>query len=149
MGLQIVGFSGDGTGCGCCSGGGGMITCSPCGLPASDLTISWVNAFTGPGSATLVYSNPGGINQWVSGCAEGVVYQLYCTGSTIELRVVYCLSGECPTCPTNYCSNLRGAPFALTLTSYTCSPLSLTFEATFSGCPALQENGFEDWTITS
>jgi hypothetical protein len=131
------------------SSGGGSVTCTPCSLPKSDLTISWVNAFTGAGTATMTWSAPGGINQWVSGCEGNVVYELYCTGSTMEFRVVYCLSGFCPDCPTAYCSNLRGEPLGLTLISSSCSPLSLTFQATEESCPALTENGYEDWTITS
>jgi hypothetical protein len=127
--------------------GGGGITCNPCAIPATDLTISWTNLIGGPGSTTLTY-NPGFFPDWESGCALGLIYELLCSSTEIELRVIYFLSGSCPDGETAYCSNIRTSPFGLTLASYSCSPFSLTFEATLDSCPALVNDGFQSWTVT-
>lgn len=129
-----------------CGGGGGGITCSPCTLPASDLTLSYTNVISGNGSVTLTYD--AGTTSWSSGCSLGIMYKLVCTTGTVELRAIYFTSGSCPTGTQQYCSNLRVSPFKLTLASYTCSPLSITFTLAGSACPALLSNGFTSFVVT-
>jgi hypothetical protein len=134
---------------GCCGcSGGGTIACSPCAIPGQNLTLSWVNPITGNGSVTLVYASGGGSSAWDFECSSGLIYQLACNAGSIELRVFYFISGACPTGQSAYCSNLRSDPFALTLSSHTCSPFSLTFSTTISGCPVLVNNGYESFTVT-
>jgi hypothetical protein len=129
-------------------GGGGSVSCSPCAIPAEDLTISWVNPITGNGSTTLSYASGGGSSSWDSECSLGLLYQLACNAGEIELRVFYFISGTCPDGQSAYCSNLRTAPFGLTLASYACSPFSLVFQTTLHSCPVLVNNGYESFTVT-
>ena len=107
------------------SSGGGSLACSPCNIPAQNLTLSWVNVISGNGSTPLTYATAPA--SWTSGCSNGLLYKLVCTGGQVELRVIYFTAGSCPTGTQQYCSNLRVTPFGLTLSSYTCSPFSMTF----------------------
>jgi hypothetical protein len=126
-------------------GGPGETPCSPCGIPKQNLTVSWTNVFTGPGSATLTYTpSP---DTWLSGCVDEQIYQILCSDGQIQFTVSFFTSGECPTGQGNYCSNLRAYPFGLTLTSYTCSPFSLTFDVD-PNCPAVEGPGYASFTIT-
>ncbi len=129
------------------NGGGGGIPCSPCGLAATNLTLSWTNPLTGNGSATLTYSaSPQG---WKTGCCDGgLFFELFCTGSTVELRAYFFTTGSCPAGTTQYCSNLGSAPLELTLNSHTCSPLSLRFTVSGTDCPALFSDGNTAFTVT-
>jgi hypothetical protein len=122
-----------------------LLKCRPCSIPQKNLTLTWTNAITGTGSVTLVYAN----GQWASGCSNGLQYILLCNGGQIELRVTYWISGGCPgPGQSQYCSDLRGAPFQLTLASATCSPLSLTFTLTSSSCPAIATAGYTQFVVT-
>ena len=113
---------------------------------AQTLTLSWVNVISGNGSTTLTYATTPA--SWTSGCSNGLLYKLVCTGGHVELRVIYFTTGSCPTGTQQYCSNLRAAPFGLTLSSYTCSPFSLTFLSRSSGCPTITNSGYTQFTIT-
>ncbi len=126
--------------------GGGSLACSPCNIPTQNLTLSWVNVDSGNGSTTLTYSTAPAA--WTSGCSNGLLYKLVCTGGQVELRVIYFTSGSCPTGTQQYCSNLRTAPVGLTLSSLTCSPLSMTFLSNATGCPTITSNGYTTFTIT-
>lgn len=131
----------------CCCSGPITISCSPCNLPATNLTISWTNPILGNGSATMVYSPTP--NQWQTGCCDGgLMFQLFCTSSTIELRGIFWTSGACPTGTTSYCSNLGSAPLKLTVTSSTCSPLNLVFGVDGTNCPTLFSDGNLHLTVT-
>jgi len=135
-----------GSGCGCC--GPGSTTCSPCSLPNTALTLTGNNVFSGSNVVTLTYS---GSNQWTAGCdVNGLQYFLACNGGTIELRVIFILSGSCPTGQSNYCSNLRAAPLELVLSGAhpTCSPLNLIFLVTNADCPLLFGAGWTSFTLT-
>jgi hypothetical protein len=126
--------------------GGGSLACSPCSMPTQNLTLSWVNVISGNGSTTLTYSTTP--VSWTSGCSDGLLYKLLCTGGQVELRVIYFTSGSCPTGTQEYCSNLRVTSFGLTLSSFTCSPLSMTFLSNSSGCPTISRTGYSKFTIT-
>jgi hypothetical protein len=130
------------------SGGGGL-TCSPCAIPEEDLTLSWTNDLLGPGETTLVYTNTGGEKSWLSACANGLLYELFCTGGTIELRVIFFITGTCPHGTAGYCSNLRTSPFSLTLASYSCLPFSLSFTVSNTGCAAVSSIGYQELIISA
>jgi hypothetical protein len=139
-------FSLGGIGAPCCCGGGASITCSPCAIPASNLTLSYTNVIYGNGSTALVYSSIG--PAWTSACSNGLLYKLLCTSGSIELRVIYFTTGACPTGTQQYCSNKRATPFALTLASYTCSPFSLLFNSSSAGCPTITNAGYTQFQVT-
>jgi hypothetical protein len=125
--------------------GGGGAPCYPCTIPEMDLTLSWVNPLAGNGSTTLVYTpSP---NIWRSGCVDGQIYTLLCQSGTIELAVTYFISGFCPTGQSQFCSNLRVYPFALVLSSYSCSPFSVTYTVS-PGCPNVESPGYTSFTVT-
>ena len=132
--------------CGCC-GGSNTYACSPCAIPEQNLTISWVNILSGDSSATMIYTT--GPTAWKTGCVDGgLIFELSCNSGSIELRATFFLSGECPTGESNYCSNFGVPPLALTLSSYTCSPFSLTFTVGEDGCPTIYGAGNTTFTIT-
>jgi hypothetical protein len=126
--------------------GGGSIACAPCNIPTQNLTLSWVNPISGNGSTTLNYAATP--RSWTSGCSNGLLYKLVCTGGQVELRVIYFATGSCPTGSQQYCSNLNVAPFGLTLSSFTCSPLSMIFLPNASGCPVISGSGYSKFTVT-
>jgi hypothetical protein len=128
-------------------------TCTPCTIPAQNLTISWVNVLGGNGSDTLVYASSGPI--WSTGCSGGMgagnqlIFRLSCTNGSIELRVYYFLSGTCPSGESAYCSNLLPLGSQLVLSSYTCGVgFTLMFTVTPSSCPELSGSGFTSFVIT-
>ena len=125
----------------------GNFTCSPCSVPQQNLTVSWVNTLSGNGQTTLAYAaSP---VSWTSGCSNRLRFKLLCTGGHLEFRTIYWTSGACPgPGQTQYCSNLRAAPFGLTLSSYTCTPLSLTFTVSSSACPAISASGYASFIVT-
>ena len=128
------------------SSDGGSLACSPCNIPGQDLTLSWVNVISGNGSTPLTYAQTPA--SWTSACSNGLLYKTVCTGGQVELRVIYFTTGSCPTGTQQYCSNLRGTPHGLTLSSYTCSPFSMTFLSTAAACPAITSGGYTQFTIT-
>jgi hypothetical protein len=125
---------------------GGSLACSPCNIPTQNLTLSWVNLISGNGSTTLNYATT--TASWTSGCSNGLLYTLVCTGGLVEFRVIYFTTGSCPTGSQQYCSNLRVTPFGLTLSRFTCSPFSMTFLPNALGCPAITNTGYTKFTIT-
>jgi hypothetical protein len=125
---------------------GGSLACSPCNIPTQNLTLSWVNLISGNGSTALTYATT--TASWTSGCSNGLLYTLVCTGGLVEFRVIYFTTGSCPTGSQQYCSNLRVTPFGLTLSSFTCSPFSMTFLPNALGCPAITNTGYTKFTIT-
>jgi hypothetical protein len=119
--------------------------CWPCNIPRKSLTVSWVNAMLGNGSATLNYTPPG---QWNTGCTHGLVYSLSCPGSILQFSVTYFLSGNCPSGQQQACSSSGAPPFALRLTDYSCSPLYLKYVISGSGCPVLGSSGYSSFVVT-
>jgi hypothetical protein len=125
----------------------GNLTCSPCALPQQNLTVSWVNSLSGNGQTTLAYTTSP--VSWTSGCSRGLQFKLICTAGQIEFRAIYWTSGGCPgPGQSQYCSNLRATPFGLTFSSFTCTPLSLTFTVSPAACPAISASGYASFTIT-
>jgi hypothetical protein len=138
--LQTVTYN---CGCGsevtCC-----VTTCNPCPIPKQNLTISWLNVITGPGSTTLYYNG----SSWVSNCSNGLTYQLLCTGGEIELRVLYYNNGPCPTGTSQYCSNLRVTPYGLTLASSQCNAFNVVFDSFSDACPAITSSGYTQFIVS-
>jgi hypothetical protein len=133
------------------SSGPANLTCSPCDIPEEDLTISWTNLSSGDGSATLAWNGFTGIFSaaWATGCVDGgIEFRLACTDGGIELQAIFFTSGVCPTGESNYCSNLRSSPLQLTLSSYTCSPFSLTFVVGEDACPTIYSFGNVQFVVT-
>ena len=127
--------------------GQGGISCEPCIIPNEDLTVSWVNLLTGDGSAMMSYtlSPPA----WIASCFDGgLLFKLDCNGSNIELRIIFFVAGDCPTGESNFCTSLGAPPLALMLSSYTCSPFSMTFTVGEDECPAVYGAGTTQITIT-
>jgi hypothetical protein len=121
------------------------LACSPCPIPRRNLTLSWSNALSGPGSTPLVFTPPG---LWNSACTNQLLYSLTCFGSLIQFAVSYFLSGTCPTGQSQSCTSPGSNPFALSLDSYTCSPFFLHYTVTGAGCPVLWSNGYSSFAIT-
>jgi hypothetical protein len=133
---------------GSCCGCGGAFTCGSCSIPTSNLTISFDNLIIGPGSATLVYTTTP-VTAWKSACVNQLIYELLCTGGQPELRVIYFLSGSCPTGQSQYCSTIGSAPYGLTRTSLTCgASFLMTASLTSSSCPTLATFGYTDFTVS-
>ena len=123
------------------------VPCSPCAIWQKDLQIAWVNPLTGNGSATLVYSS----GTWTANCMGGggnqISFKLWCNNGQVELRVIYYVSGSCPTGQSEYCSNLNGG---LTYNERfsTCQPLNLVYQLTSETCPALSASGYETFAVS-
>jgi hypothetical protein len=85
---------------GCC-----MPACIPCAIPEKDLTLSWTNTLSGPGSILLTFKPSSG--PWESNCdPNNVQYTLQCSNGQIELQAKYWITGSCPGAGTTaYCSN--------------------------------------------
>ena len=120
--------------------------CSPCGIPKTNLTLSWTNILSGNGSTTLTYNS--GTQQWTASCVDEQSYEVLCESGEITLVITYYLSGTCPTGQSAECSSARANPFGLTQTSYTCSPFSITW-TTDPDCPDVEGAGFIDFTVTT
>jgi hypothetical protein len=124
-----------------------LITCSPCALPRKDLQLVATNVITGNETLDLAWDG----TSWSTGCdsISGCEFTLACTGGSIDFRVIYWLSGSCASGGTSqYCGSLRSNPYALTLASSTCSPLSLTYTLNSTTCPTVSSSGFTQFAIT-
>jgi hypothetical protein len=122
--------------------------CGSCLIPQRDLTVSWTNSISGPGSTTMVYSpHP---DSWASGCANELLFNLLCNGGQLEFRVTYFISGVCPTGQQQHCSTLGGNPFRLVQTGLTCGDsFLLTANCTFTGCTSLALSGYQTFTVST
>ena len=127
--------------------GFGSTLCLPCSIPDEDLIVSWVNLLSGDGLATMTYTS--GPSAWTASCVDdGLIFKLGCNSGNIELRVTFFVAGDCPDGESNVCSNFGVPPFAFTLSSYICSPFSLTFAVSEDGCPAVYGAGNTQITVT-
>src|SRR5262249_13984003 len=121
------------------------MACSPCPIPKKNLTLSWTNVLEGPGSTPLIFTPPG---QWKSPCTNQLLYTLTCPGITAQFCVAYFISGSCPGGQPQTCCAPGFDPFALALTSYTCSPFFLHYTVTSESCAVLAISGYTSFTIT-
>ena len=134
-------------GCGC-----GGIPCSPCAIPAANLTLTWTDVSTGSlvtSSTTLAYTPQVGSTPaiWQSGltAADGQWFYINCPGSG-NLYTYWGPSFGGPFyCETN-AVNLGGGPFYwLNVTDYTCSPFHLHYQLGNSvNCGLYYANGIRD-----
>lgn len=140
--FNLSGFNSAGP-CGCCSS---SLSCSPCDIPQQDLYVDYLNSFLGNGTVTLTYTAPG---SWSTGstCPGGLVYTLSCPGGAVVFSVTYYISGSCPTGSAQSCASNKANPLRLTLTSTTCSPLSLVYSVTGASCPTLWNSFYSQFTV--
>jgi hypothetical protein len=148
---QVTVFSLGGIGSPCCCGSSPIyFECDVCLIPRTNLTVSWTNVLSGPGSITLVYSASG--PKWVSGCdPNGIQYQLVCDSNLVEFQAIYWITGSCAsgTGVTQYCSNLRAAPLGLTLVSLTCgADFDAELTVTSASCPVIAGAGYTSYSVT-
>ena len=128
MGNRALGSFGS---CCGCAGGPPFETCSPCSIPKANLTATYTDIISGGGSVTLVF---GGGSTWTTACfLEFLEFELSCVGGSIFFELIGFTLPDC-TGGSTVCST---ANFKMTLSSYTCSPFSLTFtvnnSCTFQG----------------
>ena len=127
--------------------GNGSLACAPCSIPKKNLTVSWTNSLSGNGSTALIYT-PSPL-AWASPCSNGLQFALLCTANQVEFRVKFWVTGTCPgPGNTQFCSNLRPPPYGLTMSSYSCSPFSMTLQPTSSTCQTVTSSGYTQFTIT-
>lgn len=130
----------------CCGCGPGTVPCSPCAIPATNLTVEWDfpagtgAVFVGTGSGTLVYT-AGASTPWNMSCAVNGTGD--CFGNIVNASVIANFKCDAwgfasyynttcavdPTCgynPYNY-----PADTGWTIASYTCSPYSFTYQNTY------------------
>ena len=120
--------------------------CGSCGIPKANLTVSWSNGIIGNGSTRMGFTAP---STWISACTNQLLYQILCNAGQVEFRVIYFISGACPTGQSNYCSTLGNNPLKLTQTSLTCGDaFLLACTVGSSGCPNLYENGYTGFTVS-
>jgi hypothetical protein len=130
---------------GACCGCANELACSPCNIPKNNLTVSWVNPIIGNGSTTLTYTAP---DTWISGCTNGLIYQLSCLANVLVFKACYHSGAGCTGTQT-CCSSSGTAPFTLLLSTYTCTPFSLTYATSSTGCPTLFSSGYTSFTVTN
>jgi hypothetical protein len=122
-----------------------ILSCSPCGIPKNDLTISYINPIIGNGSWTLIYTAP---DTWISVCTNGLTAQLSCLTNVLVFKVCWYSGGlDCSGSQT-CCSSSISPPFSLVLSTYTCDPLFLKYTTGPSSCTALFGSGYVSFTIT-
>lgn len=146
--VKALSLGGLGAPC-CCTGTTGSCTCSPCNLPKTNLTFSWINMSLGNGSIVMTYSPV--CAAWDTGCMDfggttglGSRFVLSCTSSHLTYRSWF--SVPCTGAEVDCTPSLGG----LILTSHTCSPLALNYTNTNGqfACQQLFNNGFTAFTIT-
>ncbi len=138
--MRFTGFSGSQGGCGCCGGGPAPCSCSPCDIPATNLTVTFVNkggSCSGAacqvvgGAYTLTYSGTCASGQWLG--TFNTIFEFPAgvfTPNTYSILMT-CLSGSIqvtlyafptPLGPTLFCTLGSGGAAP---TSFTCSPFML------------------------
>lgn len=144
-GLQCYSSSLTLTGCGsytlsCC---GGAMPCSPCAIPEKNLTVEWDfpafpgAAFVGTGSAPLIYT-AGASYPWLTNCvANGTATGCSYTNVPSSIGIAFKCGPSTfsfsynTTCSFDqFCGQITytfPASGSWTLTSYTCSPFSMTW----------------------
>lgn len=131
---------------GCCCAA--VVPCGSCDIPAQDLTLSWTNPITGPGSTTLTYQTTPS-TAWVAECVDQLIFTLNCQGGTPAFRVDYFLSGTCPTGLSSFCSTGGGAGHKLDGGTVTCGASFLwTITVNSTDCPNLATFGYTSFTIS-
>ncbi len=129
----------------CCCGVNCVVACNPCGVPLSNLTLSWTNTVHGPGSQELIHL--GGLT-WSSPCFHmpGVVGPISratfsCSvGSTV--LEVDATSSSCGS--TN---QTCASPFQLIQASFTCNPFHFHYTLNSSTCFILDLLGYTTFDV--
>ncbi len=140
---QVTGGFNVWTGCGCCEPVN--FPCGTCSIPKKDLTLSWFGG-PGDGSTPLIFN---GTNNWQSVCTNQLIFQLLCNTPFVELRVIYFITGACPTGQRQYCSTQGGNPLRLVQTGLTCgNSFLLTCNVTGVSCPDLDADGYTGFSVS-
>jgi hypothetical protein len=140
------------------AGGPPMLLCGTCNVPATNLTLSYVNSLDGNGSCTLTYDSVH--HTWTSPClttigtvtiAGGIKWVLTCSSPNLILTMT---SGNstCTTTSASCASNGTPGVNKLRLVSLTCgAPFTAVYDCGASGadCVAFSGPGFTTLTITS
>lgn len=125
-----------------------MLRCSGIDIPRNDLTIHWFNSLLGNGSAPLVY-NPGG-PQWVSGCANNLMFSMYCDFLTGLYFGVECTLGTCPGGMGVCCDTVGPPPGLLQTVSITGgSGFNWVLNCVSPQCTSLAANAYSGFAITN
>ncbi len=115
-----------------------------CKIPKHDLTLHWVNPTLGDGTVTLTYSPP---NFWGSVCTNQLLFSVFCSSGEVNFRIVYFISGVCPTGQGLACNTGFSSPFGLTITSLTCgSGFDMVIDPT--DCTTIAINDYSSFEIT-
>jgi len=121
------------------------VECEGCLTPRTNLTVSWANFLTGPGSTTLIYD---GVDSWDSPCVNQLKLNLTCRQGSATFQIQYFLSGPCPTGLATGCSSPGPSPVGMAPTQVLCSPFLRRYAVTAASCPALASQGYSQFTIT-
>lgn len=117
--------------CGCPSG----VPCSPCNIPARNLTLSFTGTPTLGGPYTMTYSavGLGGAPSWNYGCdplgVYGVQFTMNCSAISHTITSLYTQWGFSTFSP---CDDNLGNTTP-TLIDYTCEPFHLHFQMVLGG----------------
>jgi hypothetical protein len=124
-----------------------MCTCGACQIPERNLTLSWTNPISGPGSTTLNFQS---CILWNTPCVNQNQYKLECAGGVLKFTVTYQLSGACPGGLQSTCVTSGTAGHKLDPGTPACGA-GFLWAITVNGtdCPALFTSGFTSFTISA
>lgn len=124
-------------------GGCGCAGCYPCPLPPTDLTGTWVvpaGPNAGTYTPTLTYSTAGSLHRYDGGftlpSGATVSIELGCNPSTPCSFLAISVDTDTSSLPGGWdhpagCGGVAG-PLVVTLSTWTCSPLSITWLVSFN-----------------
>jgi len=119
--------------------------CGGCTAPQKDLTVSWANSLSGPGSTKMAFD---GVDEWRSGCANQMRFRLSCRDGGATFQATYYSGGPCPSGQPSSCTGPGPSPLGLALSLSSCSPFLLQYDVSATTCPALASRGYNRFTIT-
>ncbi len=125
--------------CGCPTAG---LSCTPCDIPYTNLSLAYVNALVGSSSTAMTWNGLTGLlAAWSTTCllAGSTRITLLCIAGINTLEVLTYSGGAC----TGLVEVCDLAPV-----SSTCSPLSLAFTVNALVCPGAYTNGWRSFTVT-
>jgi hypothetical protein len=124
-----------------------MCTCGACQVPQANLTLSWTNAISGPGSTTLDFQS---CILWNTGCVNQLLFELQCLSGVLIFTVIFFISGSCPTGQHRQCASNGGAGGKLDSVMQTCGA-GFLWELSVNGtdCPGVFAGGYTSFTISA
>lgn len=119
--------------------------CGACAIPKRNLTVTWHNGIIGDGSTPLIFTAP---STWISACSNQLLYQILCNAGAIEFRVIYFITGACPSGQSQFCSTLGNNPLKLIRDSLVCGPnFDMEVSLTNASCPNLWGNAYTGFSV--